>query len=57
MYFFNGGGMFKGISKLGEIVWFWVFVENDCFKMDFGWVVVVVLFEEEIYWCWEEMIL
>lgn len=43
MYFPNGGGTLKGISKPGEIVWSRIFVENDRLKMDLGRAGVVAL--------------
>ncbi len=43
MYFPNGGGTLKGISKPGEIVWSRVFVENDQLRMDLGRAGVVSL--------------
>ena len=36
MYFPNGGGTLKGISKPGEIVWSRIFIENARLKMDLG---------------------
>ena len=36
MYFPNGGGTLKGISKPGEIVWSRIFVEDNRLKMDLG---------------------
>jgi hypothetical protein len=36
MYFPNGGGTLKGISKPGEIVWSRIFIENNRLKMDLG---------------------
>ena len=36
MYFPNGGGSLKGISKPGEIVWSRVFVDNGVLKIDLG---------------------
>jgi hypothetical protein len=43
MYFPNGGGTLKGISKPGEIVWSRIFIENDRLKMDLGRAGVVAL--------------
>jgi hypothetical protein len=43
MYFPNGGGTLKGISKPGEIVWSRVYVENNRLKMDLGRAGVVKL--------------
>ncbi len=36
MYFPNGGGTLKGISKPGEIVWSRIYVEDHRLKMDLG---------------------
>jgi hypothetical protein len=36
MYFPNGGGTLKGISKPGEIVWSRVYIEGNRLKMDLG---------------------
>jgi hypothetical protein len=47
MYFPNGGGTLKGISRPGEIVWSRVFVEDDRLKMDLGRAEVVELPPEE----------
>jgi hypothetical protein len=47
MYFPNGGGTLRGISKPGEIVWSRVFVEDDRLKMDLGRAQVVKLPDEE----------
>ena len=47
MYFPNGGGTLKGISKPGEIVWSRIFVEDNQLKMDLGRAGVVKLPEEE----------
>jgi hypothetical protein len=43
MYFPNGGGTLKGISKPGEIVWSRVYVADDRLKMDLGRAEVVQL--------------
>ncbi|QDU56049.1 fucose isomerase [Aeoliella mucimassa] len=43
MYFPNGGGTIKGISKPGEIVWSRIYVEDDRLKMDLGRAGVVEL--------------
>lgn len=47
MYFPNGGGTLKGISRPGEIVWSRVFIENGRLKMDVGRAGVVALPAEE----------
>ncbi|MBX3433450.1 MAG: fucose isomerase [Pirellulales bacterium] len=36
MYFPNGGGTIKGISKPGEIIWSRIYVEEGRLKMDLG---------------------
>jgi hypothetical protein len=36
MYFPNGGGTIKGISKPGEVVWSRVYIEDGRLKMDLG---------------------
>jgi hypothetical protein len=43
MYFPNGGGTLRGISKPGEIVWSRVFVEDNRLQMDLGRAGVVQL--------------
>ena len=43
MYFPNGGGTLKGISKPGEIVWSRVYIEDNRLKMDVGRASVVEL--------------
>jgi hypothetical protein len=53
MYFPNGGGTLKGISKPGEIVWSRVFVENDQLRMDLGRAEVVALPAEETNRRWQ----
>lgn len=52
MYFPNGGGTLKGISKPGEIVWSRVFIENDQLRMDLGRAGVVALPMEETLRRW-----
>lgn len=47
MYFPNGGGTLKGISKPGEIVWSRVYVEDNCLKMDLGRASVITLPQAE----------
>ena len=54
MYFPNGGGTLRGISKPGEIVWSRIFVEDDCLKMDLGRAGVVKLPKEESERRWKE---
>ena len=36
MYFRLGGGTLKGVSKVGEIVWSRIYVENGRLRMDLG---------------------
>jgi hypothetical protein len=47
MYFPNGGGTLKGISKPGEIVWSRIFIEDNRLKMDLGRAGVIKLPVEE----------
>jgi hypothetical protein len=47
MYFPNGGGTLRGISKPGEIVWSRIFVEGGRLKADIGRAKVVSLPKEE----------
>ena len=54
MYFPNGGGTIKGISKPGEIVWSRIYVEDDRLKMDLGRAGVVELPIEETKRRWQE---
>jgi hypothetical protein len=53
MYFPNGGGTLKGISKTGEIVWSRVYIENDRLKMDLGRAGVIELPAEETERRWK----
>ncbi len=53
MYFPNGGGTLKGISKPGEIVWSRIFIENNKLKMDLGRAGVVTLPAEETERRWK----
>ena len=53
MYFPNGGGTLKGISKPGEIVWSRIYVESDRLKMDLGRGGVVELPDEETQRRWK----
>ncbi len=53
MYFPNGGGTLKGISKPGEIVWSRIYVEGGKLKMDLGRAEVVQLPEEETNRRWQ----
>ena len=54
MYFPNGGGTLKGVSKPGEIVWSRVYVEDNRLKMDLGRAEVVKLPDEETQRRWNE---
>jgi hypothetical protein len=54
MYFPNGGGTIKGISKPGEIVWSRIYVEDNRLKMDLGRAGVVDLPLEETERRWRE---
>ncbi|MCA9147763.1 MAG: fucose isomerase [Planctomycetales bacterium] len=53
MYFPNGGGTLKGISKPGEIVWSRIYVENNRLKMDLGRAKAIELPEEETQRRWQ----
>jgi L-fucose isomerase-like protein len=53
MYFPNGGGTVKGISRPGEIVWSRIYIENERLKMDLGRAGVVQLPEQETQRRWE----
>ena len=48
MFFHQGGGTLKGVSKPGEIVWSRVFVEGGALHMDIGRGAAVSLPQEEI---------
>ena len=54
MYFPNGGGTIKGVSKPGEIVWSRIYIEDDRLKMDLGRAEVVALPQEETERRWQE---
>lgn len=54
MYFRLGGGTLRGISKVGEIVWSRVFVEDGKLKMDLGRAGVVKLPDAETNRRWKE---
>jgi len=54
MYFPNGGSTIKGISKIGEIVWSRIFIENDQLHMDLGRAGVIDLPLEETERRWRE---
>ena len=53
MYFPNGGGTLKGISKPGEIVWSRIFVESNRLKMDLGRAEAIELPAEETKRRWD----
>jgi len=53
MYFPNGGGTLKGISRCGEIVWSRIYIENDRLKMDLGRAGVVRLPDSETQRRWK----
>ena len=53
MYFPNGGGTLKGISKPGEIVWSRIFVEANRLKMDLGRAEAIELPAEETQLRWD----
>jgi hypothetical protein len=53
MYFPNGGSTLRGISKLGEIVWSRIYVENDALHMDIGRGRAVELPREETERRWQ----
>ena len=53
MYFPNGGGTLKGVSKPGEIVWSRIFIEDGRLKMDLGRAEVVTLPEDETQRRWK----
>jgi hypothetical protein len=54
MYFPNGGGTIKGISKPGEVVWSRVFIEDGRLKMDLGRAAAIELPREETERRWRE---
>ena len=54
MYFPNGGGTIKGISKPGEVVWSRIYVEDNRLKIDMGRAEVVELPLEETQRRWNE---
>ncbi len=53
MYFPNGGGTLRGISKPGEIVWSRIFIEDKRLKMDLGRAEVIGLPQEETERRWQ----
>jgi hypothetical protein len=53
MYFPNGGGTLKGVSKPGEIVWSRIYIERDCLCMDIGRAGVVDLPAKETERRWQ----
>jgi hypothetical protein len=54
MYFPNGGGTIKGISKPGEVVWSRVFIEDGKLKMDLGRAAAIELPRSETERRWNE---
>jgi hypothetical protein len=54
MYFPNGGGTIKGISRPGEIIWSRIYVEDGRLKMDLGRGKVVELPRHETERRWQE---
>ncbi|MBC8167321.1 MAG: fucose isomerase [Bryobacteraceae bacterium] len=53
MYFPNGGGTLKGISKRGEIVWSRIYIENGRLHADLGRAEVLALPAEETERRWQ----
>ena len=53
MYFPNGGGTLRGISKPGELVWSRIFVEKGVLKADIGRAKAISLPAEETKRRWE----
>lgn len=53
MYFPNGGGTLKGISRPGEVVWSRIYVEDDRLKMDLGRAESIALPENETERRWQ----
>jgi hypothetical protein len=54
MYFPNGGGTIKGISKPGEVVWSRVYIEDGKLKMDLGRAAAIELPRSETERRWNE---
>jgi hypothetical protein len=54
MYFPNGGGTIKGVSKSGEVVWSRIYIEDGRLKMDLGRCAAVELPMEETQRRWNE---
>jgi hypothetical protein len=54
MYFPNGGGTIKGVSKPGEIVWSRIFIEEGRLKMDLGRAAAIELPRAETERRWNE---
>jgi hypothetical protein len=54
MYFPNGGGTIKGVSKPGEVVWSRVFIEDGKLKMDLGRAAAIELPLDETERRWNE---
>ena len=53
MFFRRGGGMLKGVSKPGEIVWSRIFVEDEALHMDIGRGTAVSLPQDEVERRWQ----
>jgi len=53
MYFPNGGGTLRGVSKAGELVWSRIFVEDGVLKADIGRGKAITLPAEETKRRWE----
>ena len=53
MYFPNGGGTLRGISKPGELVWSRIFVEEGVLKADIGRAKAIALPAEETERRWD----
>ncbi len=54
MYFPNGGGTIKGISKPGEVVWSRIYVEEGRLKLDLGRAEAIELPLSEMQRRWNE---
>ena len=53
MYFPNGGGTLRGVSKPGELVWSRIFIEDGVLKADIGRAKAISLPAEETKRRWE----
>ncbi|HYO24989.1 MAG TPA: fucose isomerase [Lacipirellulaceae bacterium] len=54
MYFPNGGGTIKGVSKPGEVIWSRIYIEDARLKMDLGRAAAIELPREETERRWNE---